>query len=76
MLANFKSVRDFIDSLKQYEQRLREMGSPRPNWILSSMLLHNLKDAYKSFVSSTLQNVQSTEPDLNTIISQLLVRAQ
>ena len=56
-LANSKSVEDFIDSFKQCEQRLQKMGSPVPNWILSSMLLHNLRDAYKSFMSSMLQNI-------------------
>ena len=47
------------------------MGSSVPNWILLSTLLHNLGDSYKSFVSSTLQNICSTEPDLNQIISSL-----
>ena len=56
-LANFKSVGNFIGNLKRCEQCLREMSSPVPNWILSSTLLHNLKDTYKSFVSSTLQNI-------------------
>ena len=71
-LANSKSVGDFINSLKQCKQCLQEMGSPVPNWILSSTLPHNLGDAYKSFVSSTLQKIQGTEPNLNIIISQLL----
>ena len=52
------------------------MGSLVPNWILSLTFLHNLEDAYKSFVSLTLQNIQGTEPDLNTIISQLLNKEQ
>ena len=39
------------------------------NWILLSALPHNLEDAYKSFVSLMLQNIWSTEPDLNSIIS-------
>ena len=76
MLVNSKSIEDFIDSLKQCKQRLQKMGSPVPNWILSSTLLHNLGDAYKSFVSSTLQNFQGTEPNLNSIIFQLLDKAQ
>ena len=52
------------------------MGSPVPNWILSSMLLHNLKDTYKRFVSLMLQNIWGTKPDLNTIISQLFDKKQ
>ena len=71
-LANSKSVGDFVDSLKQCEQRLQKMGSPVPNWILLFTLLHNFGDSYKSFVSSTLQNICSTKPNLNHIISQLL----
>ena len=39
----------FINSLKQCKCRLFELGSPVLNWILLSTLLHNLKDAYKSF---------------------------
>ena len=56
-LANFKSVRDFINSLKQCKQCLREIDSSVPNWILLSTLLHNLGDAYKNIVSSMLQNI-------------------
>ena len=48
------------------------MGLPVPDWILTSTLLHNLKDSYESFVSSTLQNICGFKPDLNQIISQLL----
>ena len=40
-LANFKLIEDFIDSLKRCKQRLQKIGSPVPNWILSSTLLHN-----------------------------------
>ena len=57
MLANFKSVGDFIDSLKQCKQSPQKKGSPVPNWILSLMLLHNLGDTYESFVGSALQNI-------------------
>ena len=72
ILANSKSVGDFVDSLKQCEQRLQEMGLLVPNWILSSTFLHNLGNSYKSFVSFTLQNICGTKPNLNQMISQLL----
>ena len=68
MLANSKSIGDFINSLKQCKQCLQEIGLPVPNWILLLALLHNLRNAYERFLSSTLQNIQGAEPDLNTTI--------
>ena len=65
-------IKYFIDSLKQCKQQLQEMGLLVSNWILSLILLHNLKDAYESFVSSMLQNICGIKPDLNQIVSQLL----
>ena len=71
-LANSKAVGDFVDSLKQCKQHLQEIGLPVPNWILSSTLLHNLSNSYKSFISFTLQNIWGTKPNLNQMILQLL----
>jgi hypothetical protein len=42
------------------------------DWILTSMHLHNLGEAYDFFVAPTLQSVRKTKPEFNVIVHQLL----
>ena len=74
MLANSNSVKDFIDSLKQCKQCLQKMGSPVFNWILSSTLLHNLRDVYKRFVSSMFQLFEALSLTLTPSFSSSLTK--
>jgi hypothetical protein len=71
-LQGSASVGDYIDHIKKYGQQLSEMGYKLEDWILTSMLLHNLGEAYDAFVASTLQSVRDTEPEFDVIVYQLL----
>ena len=48
-LVNSKSVGGFVDSFKRCKKCQQKMGSPVPDWILLSILLHNLKDSFKMY---------------------------
>jgi hypothetical protein len=65
-------VGDYVDHIKKYGQQLTDKGYKLDDWILTSMLLHNLGDAYDPFVASTLQAVRNTEPDFDVIVHQLI----
>ena len=71
-LQGSASVGDYVNHIKKYGQQLSDMGYKLEDWILTSMLLHNLGDAYDPFVASTLQSVRNTEPEFDVIVHQLL----
>ncbi len=71
-LSSSPSAEEFARSIKRFNQRLLNMGAKVENWVLVAVLLHNLGQPYDGFVSSTLQNVRDKEPDLDTVIAQLL----
>ena len=66
------SVTAYIDSIKRCGQKLNDMGSAVDSWILTSILLYNLREAYDSFVAITLRTVQDGEPDFDTLAGSLL----
>ena len=58
-LERSASVTAYIDSIKRCGQKLNDMGSAVDSWILTSILLYNLGEAYDSFVAFTLRTVQT-----------------
>jgi hypothetical protein len=45
-LQGSASVGDYVEQIKTYGQQLADIGYRLDNWILTSMLLHNLGQAY------------------------------
>ena len=53
-LEHSSSVEAYIDAIKMSSQLLEDMGFSIPQWILTSLLLFNLGDAYDSFIAIML----------------------
>ena len=65
-------MEDYVNLIKKYSQQLADMGYRLDDWILTSILLHDLGEVYDPFVASTLQAVRNIEPNFDVIVHQLL----
>ena len=48
------------------------MGHAMPKWMLMSLLLFNLREAYDSFIAITLWTNCKGEPDFDDLVSSLI----
>src|SRR5216117_1577071 len=66
------SVEAYIDAIKTSGQLLEDMGHAMPKWMLTSLLLFNLGEAYDSFIAITLRTNRKGEPDFDDLVSSLI----
>ena len=62
----------YIDAIKTSGQLLEDMGHTMPKWILTSLLLFSLGEAYDSFIAITLWTNCKGEPDFDDLVSSLI----
>src|SRR5436190_17580561 len=67
-----RSVEAYIDAIKTSGQLLEDMGHAMPKWMLTSLLLFNLGEAYDSFIAIILRTNRRGEPDFDDLISSLV----
>ena len=53
-LERSRSVEAYINAIKTSSQQLEDMSHAMPKWMLTSLLLFNLGEAYDSFIAITL----------------------
>ena len=64
------SVEDYVNNIRIKSKDLKRMGSKVDNWILISMLLHNLGTKYKDFRHRIITQIGEI-PDFDRIITLL-----
>jgi len=65
-------VEAYIDAIKTSGQLLEDIGHTILKWMLTSLLLFNLGEAYNFFIAITLQTNCKDEPDFNSLVSSLI----
>ena len=71
-LEGCTSVTNYIDTLKLRFKRLEELDGKLPEWVLTSLILFGLGDAYDSYVINIVTAMRTATPKLNDVISGVI----
>ena len=62
----------YIDAIKTSGQLLEDISYAMPKWMLTSLLLFNLGEAYNSFIAITLQTNHKGELNFDDLVSSFI----
>ena len=70
-LSSCIDVQDYVTTLSTIFKKIQLLQGNLPDWILPSIMLHNLGPTYNDFVTMTL-GIHTTDPDFGRLVHELI----